>query len=228
MVLIFSVVSSFLTSRNLLRFPVFLSIRLHRVHRVTWRCRRVTCPLLSRSFVFRFHLHERAVSTTTISPTTTTTTTTTTSPSPSPFTMGLSDLYSKFPFQTGTLSVIVLGLVGPMVAALLGATKTLNLEILHDKRDSYRAQDKILEFAVTFYSVTDIALAGFLTTQLRSPNTTSLRASWIAVATHQVSYLLAAVSSFGFQKTMLPSLGIAGLATCMAITTTTATKPGKI
>ena len=131
--------------------------------------------------------------------------------------MGFSDLYSKSPFQTGTLSVIVAGLVGPMVAALLGATKTLNLEIFHDKRDSYKAQDKIHEFAATFYSMTDLALAGFLVQQLRT-STKSLRASWVAVATHQVSYLVAATSSFGFQKTMLPSLGIAGLATYLAIT----------
>uniref|UniRef100_A0A7S3L331 Uncharacterized protein n=1 Tax=Amphora coffeiformis TaxID=265554 RepID=A0A7S3L331_9STRA len=141
--------------------------------------------------------------------------------------MGLSDLYAKSPFETGTLSVIVLGLVGPMVAALLGMTKTLNLEIFHDQRDSYKAQDKIHEFAATFYSMTDLALAGFLTSQLRSATTTTnhLHASWVAVATHQVSYLLAATSSFGFQKTMLPSFGIASLATYMAITTSP--KPGK-
>lgn len=136
--------------------------------------------------------------------------------------MGFAGLYAKSPFQTGTLSMIVAGLVCPMVAAVLGATKTLNLEIFHDKRDSYKAQDKIHEFAATFYSMTDVALAGFLVSQLRSTTTKSLYASWIAVATHQVSYLVAATSSFGFQKTMLPSLGIASLATYMAITS----KPG--
>jgi hypothetical protein len=113
---------------------------------------------------------------------------------------GFADHYANFPLQTGTLSLIVAGLAAPIVGALLGFTETLNKEIFHNKKDSYRAQDKIHEFAATFYSMTDVALAGFLVSQLRSTTTSSLRASWIAIATHQVSYLFAAASSFGFSK----------------------------
>ena len=133
--------------------------------------------------------------------------------------MGVHELYEKFPIQTSAVSFLVAGLVAPILAALVGATKTLNNEILHDKKNDYRAQDKIHEFAVTFYCMTDVALAGFLVNQLRSAATQNLHAAWVAVATHQVSYLFAATSSFGFQKTMLPSLSVAGIATYMAFTT---------
>ena len=131
--------------------------------------------------------------------------------------MGFNYHYARFPFQTGALSLIVAGLAAPIVGALLGFTETLNKEIFHNKQDTYRAQDKIHEFAATFYSLTDVALAGFLVSQMRSPVDT-LRSSWIAVATHQIAYLFAATSSFGFQKTMLPSLGVAALSTYFALT----------
>jgi hypothetical protein len=133
--------------------------------------------------------------------------------------MGFTSHYAAAPFQTGALSLIVAGLAAPLVGALLGFTDTLNKEIFHNKKETYRAQDKIHEFAATFYSLTDVALAGFLVLQLKTTASHSLHACWIAVATHQVSYLLAAVSSFGWQKTMLPSLGVAGLSVYLATVT---------
>lgn len=130
--------------------------------------------------------------------------------------MGFAQLYEKLPFQTATISFLVAGLAGPLAAALLGLTNSLILEAFHDKKDTYRPQDKIHEFAISLYSMTDVALAGFLVTQLRS-STQNLKSAWIAVATHQFSYLAAAASSFGFQKTMLPSLGVASMAAYFAL-----------
>lgn len=132
--------------------------------------------------------------------------------------MGFTSHYSAAPLQTSALSLIVAGLAAPLVAALMGFTDALEKGIFHNQKETYRAQDKIHEFAVTFYSMTDVALAGFLVSQLKS-TTSSLHGCWVAVATHQVSYLMAAASSFGWQKTMLPSLGVAGLSVYLAAMT---------
>lgn len=142
--------------------------------------------------------------------------------------MGYNELYAKAPLQTGFLTLIVAGLAAPLVGALLGHTRTLTDAIFHNAKDSYHPQDKIHKFAVTLYSVSDVILAGFLTSQLRSSsgsasptsnNDTNFHAAWVALATHQAAYLTAASSSFGWQKTMLPSLGITSLATYFAIQT---------
>ena len=129
--------------------------------------------------------------------------------------MGLMDHYKQDPVQTGLLSVVVAGLVGPVVAALVGATQALNTEIFHKHKDAYKPQDKIHEFAATQNFALDVALAGFLVQQLRDRS--SLHGAWVAIAAHQVTYLVAATSSFGWQKTMLPSLSVAGIATYFAV-----------
>ena len=138
--------------------------------------------------------------------------------------MGITEHYRQDPVQTGLLSVVVAGLVGPLVAALVGATRTLNTEIFHQYKDAYQPQDKIHEFAATQNFALDAVLAGFLVHQLQSsssssssPSATDFGTAWIALASHQVTYLAAAVGSFGWNKTMLPSLGVAGIATYFAV-----------
>lgn len=131
--------------------------------------------------------------------------------------MTMQDLYAKFPVQTGAVGVLVAGLVGPLLAALCGATQTLTAGIFHNRRADYHAQDKIHEFALTLYCLTDVALASFLLHQLTHAR--NLHAAWIACATHQGAYLYAAATSFGWQKTMWPSFTVAGMASYMAVTT---------
>ena len=125
-----------------------------------------------------------------------------------------------------TLASIVLGLVAPLLLAVNGKDKILLEGAFHKQEKTYDSSDPLHRFAIHFYSCTDVVLAGFLVYCLGgggfAPNNKdgskhSLRTAWSAIALHQWSYGLAAWTSFGFQRTMIPSFGTAAVATTLAL-----------